>query len=77
MVEHLNGTDLQIDITPEDLRTAMQASPLLAAQVRNHALVRTIRELQTELVKVKTAYVALVAPEPEAIKEAGNADSGT
>ena len=26
MVEHENGTDLQVDITPEDIRTAMQAS---------------------------------------------------
>ena len=76
MVEHENGTDLQVDITPEDIRTAMQASPLLALQVRNHALVRTIRELQAELVKAKTAYVALVAPEPAAKKEAANADSG-
>ena len=75
MVEQQNGTELQIDITPEDLRTAMQASPLLAAQVRNHALVRTIRELQVELAKVKAAYVALAAPEPAANKEAVNADS--
>jgi hypothetical protein len=75
MVEQQNGTELQIDITPEDLRTAMQTSPLLAAQVRNHALVRTIRELQAELVKFKAAYIDLATPEPVANKEAGNADS--
>tara|TARA_Y100000310_G_C20374304_1_gene665006 strand:- start:486 stop:719 length:234 start_codon:yes stop_codon:yes gene_type:complete len=76
MVEQQDITDLQVNIMPEDVQAAMQASPLVALQVQNRALTRKIRELYAELAKVKAAYVELVIPEPEVIKEASNASSG-
>ena len=77
MVEQQDITDLQVNIMPEDVQAAMQASPLMALQVQNRALTRKIRELYAELAKVKAAYVELAIPESEVTKEASNADSRT
>jgi hypothetical protein len=62
MAELQDVAEVQVDITSEDVRAAMQASPVVALQVRNQALVRMIRELQAELAKVKAAYVASAPP---------------
>ena len=75
MVDQQNQTDIQVEVTPEDIRAAMQASPLMALQVQNRALTRKILELQVELVKLRDAYVASVAEELKATKEDGNAKS--
>jgi hypothetical protein len=69
MVEQQDIPDVQVDITPDDVRAAMQASPLMALQVQNRALTRKIRELQAELVKVKAAYVDSATPKRETTLE--------
>ena len=53
MVEQQDIMDVQVDITPDDIKAVMQASPLMSLQVQNRALTRKIRELQAELKTAK------------------------
>jgi hypothetical protein len=76
MVEQQDANDIQVDITPEDVRAAMAASPLMALQVQNRALTRKIRELQSDLLRVRSAYVDSVTAELTTVQEDSNANSG-